>query len=84
MIHCVKTVRIRSKKCPYPVEMGENAEQNNCEHTHFSRSDGFFKTGHMPDDTSQYFIRNLITLLVLLSSYQSLVKKKFQTTLPVK
>ena len=40
VIHCVKTVRIRSYSGPYFPAFGLNTDQNNSEYGHFSRSDG--------------------------------------------
>ena len=37
--HCVKNVRIGSFSRPYSVPMWQNADQNNSEYGHFSRSD---------------------------------------------
>ena len=37
--HCVKNVRIGSFSRPYSVRMRQNADQNNSEYGHFSRSD---------------------------------------------
>ena len=39
--YCVKSVRIRSYSCPYSVRMRENADKNNSEYEHFSRSEIF-------------------------------------------
>ena len=36
--HCLKNVRILSYSGPYSVRMLENADQNNSEYGHFSRS----------------------------------------------
>ena len=38
LLHCVKSVRIRSYSGPYSVRMRENADQNNSEYWYFSRS----------------------------------------------
>ena len=39
LIHCVKSVRIRSYSGSYSVRMRENKDQDNPEYGHFSRSD---------------------------------------------
>ena len=40
--HCVKSVRMQSHSGQYSVRMPENADQNNSEYGHFSRSEYFF------------------------------------------
>ena len=40
--HFVKSVHIRSYSGPYSFQMWENAEQNNSEYGHFSRSENYF------------------------------------------
>ena len=37
--HCIKSIRIRSYSDPYSVQIQEDADQNNSEYGHFSRSD---------------------------------------------
>ena len=55
IIHCVKRVRIRSYSglhfriwsiSSYSVRIRKNADQNNSEYGHFSRSDNFFLSCH--------------------------------------
>ena len=41
IIHCIKSVCIRSYSVPYSVRMRENTDQTNSEYGHFSRSDSF-------------------------------------------
>ena len=43
VLHCVKSVRIRSYSASYSVQMRENKDQNNSEYGHFLRSAGVFR-----------------------------------------
>ena len=47
-------------------------------------NDGSFRPYDKPDDIIQYINKNLITLLILLSTYQHLLKNGFQTIPPKK